>query len=136
MGKARASTWHRRDGTNVVDLDTPDALLIVSVNRSYPRLGAYDAARYAWRVSPLRARQVQYVLATKNRTVVGVFEPTEWRPATRENFPGYERDMRGRVGFVGQPADAAAEARYLGKILPPEFRFSGNGYRYAGSLAD
>lgn len=112
-----------------------DALLVVSVNRSYPGLSAYNAARYAWRVSPARARQVDYVLATKDRQVIGVFRPTAWMPATRENFPEFDRNMPGRIGFVGRPADGEAMARYLHKQLPPTFAFSGNGYRYAGSLA-
>jgi hypothetical protein len=136
MVKGGAGMPAGHEGPNVVELDTPDALLVVSINQSYPRLGAYDAARYAWRVSLSRASQVQYVLATKDRTVVAVFEPTEWRPATRANFPGYERELRGRLGFVGHPAGGDAAARYLGKQLPPDFRFSGNGYRYAGSLGD
>ena len=121
---------------SVVDLDTRDALLVVSVNQSYPRLDPYDAARYAWRISPSRAMRVEYVLATKDRRVVGVFQPVEWRAATRENFPSHGRDMPGRIGFVGHPARAEATQRYLGRMLPAEFRFSGNGYRYAGSLGD
>ena len=84
----------QRDEGTRVNLDTSDALLIVSINQTYPRLSAYDAARYAWRVSPERANQVQYVVATKNRRVVGVFEPHDWRPATRANFPEFEREMR------------------------------------------
>lgn len=118
-----------------MDLQTADALLVVSVNQSFPRLGAYDAARYAWRLSPARARKVQYVLATKDRKVIGVFKPTDWKPAKREYFPGYEKEMPGRIGFVGRPAEDEIAVRYLGKELPSGFRFSGNGYRYAGSLA-
>jgi hypothetical protein len=126
----------KQDGEweGVVDLETGDALLVVSINQTYPRLDAYDAARYAWRVSPGRASRVQYVLATKDRRVVGVFEPTGWMPATRANFPGYDREMPGRLGFTGRPAGAEATARYLGRELPRDFKFSGNGYRYAGSL--
>lgn len=124
------------EGAEIADLDSGDALLVVSINRSYPALGAYDAARYAWRVSPSRARRVRYVLATKDRKVIAVFQPTDWKPATRENFPGYEREMPGRLGFVGRPAVGRATERYLGKKLPADFRFSGNGYRYAGTLGD
>lgn len=113
---------------------TEDALLVVSINRSYPRRGAYDAARYAWRLSPARASEVQYVLATKNRRVIGVFQPTEWKPATHANFPEFADEMPGRIGFVGKPARGEAANRYLGRELPADFSFSGNGYRYAGSL--
>jgi hypothetical protein len=120
----------------VVDLDTTDALLVVSVNQTYPGREVYDAARYAWRVSPARAGQVRYVLATKDRRGVGVFEPTEWMPATLANFPGYESAMPGRLGFTGRHASGEAAARYLGRDLPVDFKFSGNGYRYAGSLGE
>ena len=128
----------KRDASSAAVAQLRDAkvgLLVVSVNRTYPRLNAYDAARYAWRLSPERARQIHYVLATKNRHVIGVFEPTEWKPATLENFPEFDRQMRGRLGFIGRAAKKEAAAPYLDRDLPAEFRFSGNGYRYAGSLA-
>ena len=110
-----------------------DPLLVVSVNQSYPRRSAYDAARYAWRLSPARAQSVRYVLATKNRQIVGVFRPLEWKAATTANFPEFDCEMKGRIGFVGCVADDDACRRYLGKCLPSEFTFSGNGFRYAGS---
>ena len=110
-------------------------ILVVSVNRSYPRLSAYDAARYAWRISAARAREIDYVLATKNRRIIGVFRPTEWKPATRENFPEFDSPMPGRIGFLGSAAPKDASEPFLDRHLPSEFRFSGNGYRYAGRLA-
>lgn len=51
---------------NVLEFAGDAAIPVVSVNRSYPRLGAYDASRYTWRLSHTRAREVRYVLATKN----------------------------------------------------------------------
>ncbi len=117
-----------------LELTNDDALLIVSVNRSYPGLSSYDASRYAWRVSPERAKRVEYVIATKNRRVVGVFRPSAWKPATIGNFPEFNKERPGRIGFVGTPASGAVAARFIGKLLPADFRFSGNGYRYAGKL--
>lgn len=119
----------------VLAVTEEDAVFIVSINRSYPDFDVYDAARYAWRISPRRARDIRYVLATKDRRVVGVFEPSGWKPATKDNFPEFEKQMPGRIGFVGRPAGPAAMSRYLGRELPREFRFSGNGYRYAGKLS-
>lgn len=105
---------------------------MVSVNRSYPRRNAYDAARYAWRLSLPRARLIRYVLATKNRRIIGVFEPVEWKAATTQNFPEFAYEMPGRIGFVGRPANETVSARYVGRELPSDFQFSGNGFRYAG----
>jgi hypothetical protein len=51
----------------VPDVIFADAVLVVSVNQSYPGRSAYDAARYAWRVSADRARNVRYVVAVKKR---------------------------------------------------------------------
>jgi hypothetical protein len=74
----------------------------------------------------------RYVIAAKDRQVVGVFEPFEWKPATRANFPDFEQEFPGRIGFLGQVANDEALQRYLGRSLPADFKFSGNGYRYAG----
>lgn len=109
-----------------------EPVLVVSINQSFPKRSVYDAARYAWRVSAERARSARYVIAVKNRRVVGVFEPCEWRVAIRANFPEFEQEFPGRVGFVGKVANEHALQRYLGRSLPAEFKFSGNGYRYAG----
>ncbi|GAA3895385.1 hypothetical protein GCM10022276_13070 [Sphingomonas limnosediminicola] len=132
---ARTDLEGRDEDVGVIDLNSSDALLVVSVNQTFPRSSAYDAARYAWRLAPARAAKVEYVLATKNRRVIGVFEPTEWKRATHDNFPDYDRPMPGRLGFTGRPAASDVTARYLGRDLPADFKFSGNGYRYAGSLA-
>lgn len=111
-----------------------DPVLVVSVNQSYPKRSAYDAARFAWRVSEHRVSLVEYVLATKNRQIIGVFVPREWKKATKENFPEFDMDLPGRRGFVGTEADGVAKERYLGRYLPPDFEFAGTGMRYAGPL--
>jgi hypothetical protein len=116
----------------VPDVIFADAVLVVSVNQSYPGRSAYDAARYAWRVSADRARNVRYVVAVNKRQIIGVFEPSEWKPATRSNFPEFVHEFPGRVGFVGATASEDALRRYVGRELPADFKFSGNGYRYAG----
>jgi hypothetical protein len=120
----------------VPDLIFADPVLVVSVNQSYPKRSAYDAARFAWRVSAERARKVRYVVAVKKREVVGVFEPSEWKPATRANFPEFDQEFPGRVGFVGTTANEDALRQYIGRKLTADFKFSGNGYRYAGPEPD
>jgi hypothetical protein len=116
----------------VPDVIFVDPVLVVSVNQSYPRRSAYDAARYAWRLSADRARSVRYVVAVKKRQVVGVFEASDWKPATRANFPEFDQEFPGRIGFAGATANEDALRRYLGRELSAHFRFSGNGYRYSG----
>jgi hypothetical protein len=69
------------------------ALLVVSINRTFPRLSAYDAARYAWRVSPARARNVQYVIATKARRVVGVIRTRDAGAFRIQRTNSWRRDV-------------------------------------------
>lgn len=127
------STLERQPESHHYHAELNEPVLVVSVNRSYPRRSAYDAARYAWRLSPARAKLIRYVLATKNRRIIGVFEPLEWKAATTENFPEFAHGMPGRIGFVGRVPDEAVSNRYVGRDLPSDLQFSGNGYRYAGA---
>lgn len=122
-------------GSNAQYADLADAVLVVSVNQSFPRRSLYDAARFAWLVSPERVAEVEYVVATKNRRILGVFRPLEWKKATRQNFPEFDMHLPSRLAFVGREAPDDVLRRYVGRDLPPDFRFAGTGMRYAGTLA-
>lgn len=121
-------------GTSNDVTELVDALLVVSVNQSYPGRSAYDAARFAWLVSEERAAQVEYVVATKDRRIVGVFVPERWLPATEANFPEFRMHLPRRRAFVGREAGKDVSERYLGRMLPAEFKFAGTGMRFAGKL--
>ena len=120
--------------TSEVVAELVDALLVVSINQSYPGRSIYNAARFAWLVSKERAAQVEYVIATKDRRIVGVFVPERWLPATEENFPEFRMHLPRRRAFVGREAEKDVFDRYLGKLLPPDFKFAGTGMRFAGTL--
>jgi hypothetical protein len=107
-----------------------DRALVVSINQTFPGRSLYDAARFAWLVSPARVAGLDYVIATKNRQIVGVFVPAEWKRATRENFPEFDMDLPTRLGFIGANAPREIRDRYVGKHLPPDFEFAGTGMRY------
>lgn len=46
-------------------------VVLISVNRTAAERSLYDATRYAWKISILRARQAEYVLATRQGLIVG-----------------------------------------------------------------
>ncbi len=96
-----------------------EPLMLISVARSYHESAdIYEIARYAWRVDVSRAREVDLVLAHRDREVVGAFRPDQWLPATRKNFPGSGGDLPGRFGFIGRVAEPHVEAYYVGKRVP------------------
>src|SRR4051812_30766162 len=101
-----------------------DKALLISVNRSAAERDLYDATRYAWKISPKKARQADVVLATLQGLVVGAFVANEWLPATSEHFPGRE-EVPGRWGFVGEEAPDELRQRYVGKRVPDEYRRPG-----------
>lgn len=110
-------------------------LLLVCVNKTYELEGAYDAARYSWKISPAKAEQAKYVMAVAHGIIVGVFEADEWLPARKSNFQnisdkhGNWEHQGGRFGFVGRSVSSDV-ALLLNKCVPPEWGFRGNPIRY------
>lgn len=100
-------------------------VILISVNRSVLEGGSlYDATSYAWKISPTKARQADFVLATVHGVVKGAFVVNEWLEATTENFPG-RPDVPDRFGFKGEPAPEAIAQKYVGKRVPDEYRKRG-----------
>lgn len=99
--------------------------LMISVNRSSAERSLYDATRYAWKVSPSKAKQAEVVLATVQGLIVGAFIADEWLEATVENFPTLEDDSPGRFGFVGREAPEKIRQLYVGKRVPDAYRKRG-----------
>ena len=64
--------------------------LLISVNRSAAERSLYDATRYAWKLSKVKAKQAEVVLATMQGLIVGAFVAHDWLEATAANFPGRE----------------------------------------------
>lgn len=100
-------------------------VILISVNRSVLEGDSlYEATRYAWKLSPTKARDAEFVLATVHGVIKGVFVVTEWLEATKENFPG-RPEVPGRFGFNGAPAPAEIGQRYVNKRVPDEYRKRG-----------
>jgi hypothetical protein len=108
-------------------------LIAISVNQSaIERSSLYEAVRYAWRLSAVKARAADYVLAVSQGLVIGVFKADAWHPATPEFFPALTSAMPGRWGFVGKPAPEEVAQLYLRTRLPKRPRGSVNPVRYLG----
>jgi uncharacterized protein len=99
--------------------------MLISVNRSATDSSLYEATRYAWKVSLVKAKQAEVVLATLQGLIVGAFVADRWLEATSDNFPGRE-PVPGRSGFVGREAPAEIATRYLGRRVPDEYRKPGS----------
>jgi hypothetical protein len=112
-------------------------LLLICINKQYEKLGAYNAVRYSWTISPKRAAQAKYVLAVVRGKIVDVFEAREWLTATEKNFspgiPGEHgnwKHQRGKFGFHGNEAPDDIREKYMGKEVPKLWRHKQNPIRY------
>jgi len=112
-------------------------LLLICINRTYEKWGPWIAVRYSWKLAPERAEQSEYVLAVFRGIIVGVFKAEKWLPATKKNFfPGIPDEhgnwnkQAGRFGFHGCEAPEDVKTRYIGKSVPPKWKFRGNPIQY------
>lgn len=105
--------------------------ILISINTSYNQRSLYDATRYCWKLSRLRAEEAEIVLAAVKGIIKAAFIPKEWLEATAENFPGTE-DIPGRLGFIGEKAPEEIAKLYINKRIPDEYRKRGasNPVRY------
>ena len=101
--------------------------LLISVNRSAAERSLYDATRYAWKVSKVKAKQAEVVLATVQGLIVGAFIAHDWLEATAKNFPDHAEGagVPGRLGFIGKEASDDTKKLYVGKRVPDRYRKRG-----------
>lgn len=107
--------------------------VLINVNRSaLAESSLYEATRYAWKISPIKARKAEIVLATMQGVIRGAFIADEWLEATAANFPG-RVESPGRYGFRGREASDQIQRAYVGKRVPDEYRKPGaaNPIKYA-----
>jgi uncharacterized protein len=107
-------------------------VVLITINRTIEDRPTIDAVRYAWKIDPIRARKVDYVLAVANGMIVGVYVADEWLPATPENFPGFPQIDPERFGFRGHEAPEDVRAMYIQKRVPPSRPGAANPIRYEG----
>ena len=109
------------------EFEVKEPLMLISIGSSYYKLTLYDAVRFAWKVNVHRALTCKLVLANLRGLVVGAYRPTEWLPATAENFydhPWRHSDPQ-RHGFIGQEAEPETWNYYVRKRVPSWYRRKG-----------
>ena len=108
-------------------------LLMITINHTATAEDSiYDAVRASWRLNVKKARESEYVLALERGLVVGVFVPTKWLEAIKNNFP-HKGDTPGRWGFIGVEAPDDIKKIYMRTRLPDSMRKKGaaNPVRYS-----
>ena len=107
-------------------------VVLITINRTIEDRPTIDAVRYAWKIDPIRASKVKYVLAVANGMIVGAFVADKWLPATPKNFPGFPQTDPKRFGFRGDEAPEEVKAMYMHKRVPPSKPGAANPIRYKG----
>lgn len=110
----------------------PHNVVLITINQTMLDRPTIDAVRYAWKIDPIRARKVDYVLAVANGLIRGVYVADEWLPATPENFPGFPQTDPGRFGFRGHEAPELAQSLYIQRRAPTPKQGAANPIRYEG----
>ena len=110
---------------NAVDFEADEPLIAFTINQMWQQLGFYEATRGVWKLNIHRAKARKLVLGVVNNVVKCVYRPTDWVVGTSENFPWYQGETKGAWGFVGEEAEPDAQAKYLGKRIPAEYRKKG-----------
>jgi len=104
---------------NVLDKFEENALLIKIQQKRIDECNGdiYEATRFAWVLSLERAKTVDYVISarTGDGVVIGMFSDLKWSMTSDG----------GRVEFTGVEAPSNIKDKYIGKIIPPEYRKSG-----------
>lgn len=108
-------------------------ILEITINRSAAEVDVYTATRFAWKLSPDNAKKAEVILAVVAGLVVEVFVASEWKVATKENFP--ERaasldDEPDRYGFAGEVAPKEIREQYIHKKTPKKGKGAANPIRY------
>jgi hypothetical protein len=104
--------------------DIKHKVIIICINRSIDEKTLYEATRLEWKLNPTKANKADFILATRQGMIVGVFIAEKWLPVTAANFPGRE-ESPGRYGFNGKEADQDIQKHYIGKRIPDKYRKRG-----------
>ena len=111
--------------------DIQHRAVILIVNRSWDEddSSLYETIRFAWPFKKEKAEQVEVILASYNRKIVGAFIADEWLATTPENFPD-RKTAPGRIGFIGHEASPEIRNLYVGKRVSDELRSYGSSFRF------
>ena len=125
-------TSQKRATMQMLELsDIQHRAVILIVNRSWDEddSSLYETIRFAWPFKKEQAEQVEVILASYNRMIVGAFMADEWLATTPENFPD-RKTTPGRIGFIGHEASPEIQNFYVGKRVSDELRSYGSSFRF------
>ena len=125
-------TSQKRATMQMLELsDIQHRAVILIVNRSWDEddSSLYETIRFAWPFKKEKAEQVEVILASYNRMIVGAFMADEWLATTPENFPD-RKTTPGRIGFIGHEASPEIQNFYVGKRVSDELRSYGSSFRF------
>ena len=129
-GNSEIGTMHVKDLIDKYKVEEADfgndKVILININASFAEeKSVYDAVRFAWRINVNKAQQADYILAVSKGVIRGVFIAQEWKPAIKDNFPEYDKDVENRYGFKGADAPVDTQQKYLGKRIPDSYRKKG-----------
>jgi len=75
----------------------------------------YEATRQNWKMSLERAETADYVFSVMHGVVQEVYKPTRWYVSTEE----------GRIAFEGEVALSEIRDKYVGNVIPQQYRRKG-----------
>ena len=79
----------------------------------------YEAVRWAWRVNLAHAKEADWVVGVVRGVARGVFEVHGWQRSKRSGV------NPGRFEFHGTELNDEVARRYVGKLIPEEYRRRG-----------
>ncbi len=106
-------------------------VLIIKVGSSLLNgMDIYNATRYSWKLSVVRAREADFVLSVERESglIKQIYKVSEWLEANNDNFPMFEVSLNssGRYGFNGVVVDDLNIVNiYKNKRIPEKYRKSG-----------
>ena len=120
------------------EFEVKENLMLIYIGRYLHITGdPYESVRRAWKVDAERARTFRLVLANSNGLVIGAYRPSDWIPASKENFPSLDEveinpktGNPARWGFYGKPAEDEVWKLYVGKRVPEQYRGKQNPVQY------
>jgi hypothetical protein len=104
-----------------------DKVMMITINWTLQNRSIYNAVRFSWKVSRMRAEKALYVLAVFQGIVIDVFQVDHlgWRVASITHFPEFGSDDVDRFAFSGDRADEAVLKRYCWKRIQASYRPKG-----------
>ena len=112
-----------------VRIDDGDRVLMIRINKRYyeniSKQELYEATRGIWKVDPLRAANVEYVLSLFKGIVQEVYKVDQWHQAGTLDY--FHTDTSSfpdsnRWEFEGKIADKNIRNKYINKSLQNYFR--------------